>query len=120
MARPVTVRMFHNTLISGMVESFPDLVSVDREFKKVGDRPAISGTFKFASDGNPMRGRYLIVLIKEQKALYTFTWSSDERHFHDWNEASEEAVRTCTFTPVIALSSEDAQQSLSWGTTLYP
>ena len=105
---PATVRMFHNTLVSAMMDNFPDMVSVDRGFAEFARRPAISGTFTFTSGGNQMRGRYMIVLVKEQRSLYTFTWSSDEKHFKDWNEAAEESIRSFTFTPSLELSRDDA------------
>jgi hypothetical protein len=108
MKLPTTVRMFHNTLVSAMMDNFPDLSSLERGFAEFEHRPAISGTFTFAANGEQMRGRYLIVLVKEQRALYTFTWSSTEKHFKDWNAAAEASVRTFTFTPKLDLSRDDA------------
>ena len=108
MKLPATVRMFHNTLVSAMMDNFPDLSSKERGFSEFDHRPTISGTFTFAAGGEPMRGRYLIVLVKEQRSLYTFTWSSREKHFKDWNAAAEASVRTFTFTPKLELSREDA------------
>ena len=108
MKLPATVRMFHNTLVSAMMDNFPDLSSVERGFGEFEHRPAISGVFTFAAGGEPMRGRYLIVLVKEQRALYTFTWSSRDKHFKDWNAAAVASVRTCTFIPRLDLSRDDA------------
>jgi hypothetical protein len=87
-----TSKLFERTMIGAMRSAFPDVRALHSDAIEFRKRTALEGMFTFTADKSPMRGRYLIVLVEEQRSLYTFTWSSEERFFAKWNKAIEDSV----------------------------
>lgn len=84
--------LFDNRLVSSMKFSFPDVRTVSKGFVYFHGWPAVQGIFSFTVRGVPMKGRYMIILVKEQSSIYSFTWSSNNRNFNKWNKAAEKAT----------------------------
>lgn len=94
MKEAANIAAFDKQLIDSMKISFPDTESTDKGFIVFNDRPAINGEFLFTVGKKSMKGRYLIVLVKEQSSLYVFSWSTKTNSFEKWNAASENSVKS--------------------------
>ncbi|MBA3691895.1 MAG: hypothetical protein H0W77_00320 [Acidobacteria bacterium] len=89
-----TIEGFHKDFIGSMKVGFPDIESLDKSFIYFNDRPAIQGTYSFTREETPMKGRYMLVLVKEQSAIYVFSWTSKTTMYKRWNKASENSVKS--------------------------
>jgi hypothetical protein len=98
MQRPSAATRFQRGLIASMKNLFPDIQSLSNSFTYSGKRPTVQGTFSFTSKKKEMLGRYMIVFVREQSALYTFTWTSDKAFFEVWDKASEAATNSLDAT----------------------
>lgn len=80
--------------IDSMKISFPDITSINKSFIYFSDRPTIQGTYSFTKEKAAMKGRFMLVLIKEQSSIYSFSWTSKASKYESWNEASEKSVKS--------------------------
>ncbi len=74
--------------------SFSDITSIDKSFIYFNDRPTMQGTYSFTREETPMKGRYMLVLVKEQSSIYVFSWTSKMSVYESWNIASENSVKS--------------------------
>ncbi len=98
MQNPQTQKSFDKTLMDSMKSSFSDVHSINKGFVYFSERPAIQGTFSFTVRKTPMMGGYMILLVKEQSSLYSFSWSGEKKFFDEWNIASEKAIASLKTT----------------------
>jgi len=89
-----TIESFDKEFIGSMKVGFPDIESLDKGFIYFNDRPAVQGTYSFTREETPMKGRYMLVLVKEQSAVYVFSWTSKTSRYKSWNNASENTVKS--------------------------
>ncbi len=89
-----TIEGFDKDFIGSMKEGFPDTKSIDKSFIYFNDKPAVQGTYSFTREKTPMKGRYILVLVKEQSAIYVFSWTSKTSMYESWNKASENSVKS--------------------------
>ena len=87
-----TVENFDKDFIESMKQSFPDIKSLERSFAYFGERPAVQGTYSFTVDGEQIKGRYVLLFVKEQTSVYVFSWASKTAMFDDWNKLAEKTV----------------------------
>ncbi len=66
MREATTIESFDKEFIGSMKVGFPDIESLDKGFIYFNDRPAVQGTYSFTREETPMKGRYMLVLVKEQ------------------------------------------------------
>jgi len=89
-----TIEGFDKDFIGSMKVGFPDITTIDKSFIYFNDRPVIQGTYSFTRKEIPMKGRYMLVLVREQSAIYVFSWTSKTSMYESWNKASENAVKS--------------------------
>jgi len=97
MQRTTTIRAFHNAIIGGLVDLFPDIVSLDRRYFVYAGRPSIEGSFRYLSGSTARSGRYLILYVRERRSLVTFTWNSAEKKFDTWDKAVRASIESLSF-----------------------
>ncbi len=76
MKETVNIEDMNTNFIDSMKPSFTDITSIDKSFIYFNDRPTMQGTYSFIREETPMKGRYMLVLVKEQSAIYVFSWTS--------------------------------------------
>lgn len=89
-----TIEDFDKEFIGSMKVGFPDIKSIEKSFIYFNDRPVVQGTYSFTRKETPMKGRYMLVLVKEQSAIYVFSWTSKTSIYKSWNNASENTVKS--------------------------
>ncbi len=94
MKETATIEDFDRNFINSMKVSFPDITTIEKSFIYFNDRPAMQSTFSFTLRKKPMKGRYLLLLVKEQSSIYAFSWSSKASVYERWNKASENSVES--------------------------
>ncbi len=94
MKESATIEGFDKDFIGSMKLNFPDIELIDKNFVYFNNRPAIQGTYSFTREETPMKGRYMLVLVKEQSAIYVFSWTSKMSLYESWNKASENTVKS--------------------------
>ena len=87
-----TVEAFDKDFISTMKQSFPDIKSLDKFFSYFNERPGIQGTYTFKVGGEEIKGRYLLLLVKNQSSVYVFSWASRTSSFENWNKVAEKSL----------------------------
>ena len=108
MKEPSSVAKMDEDFIGSMQIGFPDIASIDKGFVYFNERTAIQGTYSFTREKTPMKGRYMLVLVKEQSSIYVFSWTSKTNKYDAWNKTSENSVKSLKILP-----SFDQTQSLS-------
>lgn len=84
----------NKNFIESMKIGFPDIVSIDKNFIYFNDRPTMQGTYSFTKNEIPMKGRFMLVLAKEQSSIYVFSWTAKTSMYESWNKASEKSVKS--------------------------
>jgi hypothetical protein len=98
MKETATIEGFDKDFVGSMKTSFPDIISLDKSFIYFNDKPVIQGTYSFVREGTSMKGRYMLVLVKEQSSIYVFSWTSKMSMYESWNKASEKTVKSLKTT----------------------
>ncbi len=80
--------------IDSMKPGFPDIKSIDKSFIYFNDRPAMQSIYSFSVRKTLMKGRFILVLVKEQSSVYVFSWTSKVSMYESWNKASEKFVKS--------------------------
>ncbi len=88
------IEEMNKNFIESMKIGFPDIVSIDKNFIYFNDRPTMQGTYSFTKDEIPMKGRFMLVLVKEQSSIYSFSWTAKTSMYESWNKASEKSVKS--------------------------
>ena len=88
------IESMNTQFIDSMKISFPGINSTGKSFFNFNERPTMQGTYTFTRNKIPMKGRFMIVLVKEQASIYSFSWTSKASQYESWNEASEQLVRS--------------------------
>jgi hypothetical protein len=94
MKEPANIEAMGNDFIESMKSGFPDIVSTDNSFTYFNDRPAMQCTYSFTSGKTPMKGRFVLMLVKEQSSIYAFSWASKMSLYESWNKTSENSVKS--------------------------
>ena len=89
-----TLEGFDKDFIGSMRVGFPDIESIEKSFIYFNDRPAVQGTYSFTREKTLMKGRYMLVLVREQSAIYVFSWTSKRSKYKGWNKVSENSVES--------------------------
>jgi len=88
-----TVEAFNKDFIETMKLSFPDIKPLGKSFSYFNNRPVVQGTYTFTIyNKSEMKGRYMLLLVKEQSSIYVFSWTSRATKYENWNKAAEETV----------------------------
>ena len=99
MKKELMLKAFEDHITEALKSVFPDLHSTGRGFIYLNQRPAVHGTFTFTASNRPMKGRYMILMVKELSSFYSFTWSSEERYFAEWNRLAEISTASLKILP---------------------
>lgn len=100
MNQPSTVEGMNNDFIGSMAKSFPSISSVDSGFIYFNERPTIQGVYTFSQvNKTPMKGRFMLVLIKEQSAIYVFSRTAKKNQYENWNKTSEDTIKSLRIIP---------------------
>ncbi len=94
MKETVNIEDMNTNFIDSMKPSFTDITSIDKSFIYFNDRPTMQGTYSFTREETPMKGRYMLVLVKEQSAIYVFSWTSKTSMYERWNVACENSIKS--------------------------
>ncbi len=89
-----TIEGFDKDFIGSMRVGFPDIKSIDKSFIYFNDRPTVQGIYSFTIEKTLMKGRYMLVLVREQSAIYVFSWTSKASKYKGWNKVSEHSVES--------------------------
>ncbi len=94
MKEAATIEGFDKDFIGSMKLNFPDIESIDKNFVYFNNRPAIQGTYSFTRKETPMKGRYMLLLVKEQSSIYVFSWTSKTSIYERWNVTCENSIKS--------------------------
>ena len=89
-----SIESMSKEFIDSMKVAFPDIKSTGEGFVFLDDRASMHCTFSFTLRKTPMKGRFMLVLIKEQSSVYAFSWTSKASLYERWNEAAENSIKS--------------------------
>ena len=106
-----SIEAMSSDFIDSMKVVFPDIIATDTGFVFLDDRAAMQCTFSFTPKKTPMKGRFMLVLVKEQSSVYAFSWTSKASLYERWNKAAENSIKS--------LKTKDGQPNLATFSRLF-